>query len=64
MDNFKFKTTEDDCSTIETCLHFLKIKNYLFFIITEYEFAVVTRKKDLLLFAIGQRTADTKRILK
>ena len=39
-------------------------KNYLFLIITEYEFAVVTRKKDLLPFALGQRTADTKRTLK
>ena len=39
-------------------------KNYLLFIITEYELAVVTRKKDLLPFALGQRTADTKRTLK
>lgn len=38
-------------------------KNYLFLIITEFELAVVTRKKDLLPFAPGQRPAATKKTL-
>ena len=39
-------------------------KTDLFFIIIEYELADVTRKKDLLPFAPGQRPVDTKRTLK
>ena len=42
----------------------LFIINHLFFIIAEYELAVATRKKGVLLSTLGKRPVDAKKTLK